>query len=130
MNVLSFPFKYILWHYKDALYDIFGIFKNYFWAISHFFSARLILNSFISPIHQIGESETYKNGKITSIIFHSLSFWFLVIFGIAMRLIALITLATCLFLLIIFALLAYMFWLSLPVIMFFVFLSAITMLIV
>lgn len=55
MNALSLPLEYLFWHYSRALLDMFGIMRNYAWAIGHVFSVRIILSTLFVPWHRMHE---------------------------------------------------------------------------
>lgn len=44
---------YILWHYTDALKEVFHVWKNFFWFAYNFFSIPQLLRSYISPWKRI-----------------------------------------------------------------------------
>lgn len=55
MNALSLPLEYLLWHYSRALLDLYGIVRNYAWAIGHVFSVKVLISTLFVPWHRMHE---------------------------------------------------------------------------
>ena len=125
MDSLSFPFKYVFWHYTTALVDICYISKNYLWSIYNFYSVKFIFREFFSPI--IFTNKTYNNNNALEGMFIKI---LLILSGIVFRIAELIAyMVTYLFILVVTALI-YVIWLLLPVVITSLFISGITLLLV
>lgn len=49
MLFLSIVHHYLFWHYTKAFGEIFHIWKNFMWFVTHFFSLRQLAASWFSP---------------------------------------------------------------------------------
>lgn len=58
MNVLSFVWNYLRWHYSAALVDMYYISQNYLWGIGHIFSVSTLLHTLFVPWHRMGSHTT------------------------------------------------------------------------
>lgn len=55
MGALTFAKDYFVWHYSTAIQEGLGIWKNFIWFISHFFSIGLLLRTLFLPWKRIKE---------------------------------------------------------------------------
>ena len=60
MYALRFIPLYVWWHYTRAFADMFGIAKNVFWLLWHFFSVPDTLKTFFQPWERMNEG--YRKG--------------------------------------------------------------------
>lgn len=80
MNAIKLLPIYLRWHYSTAFVDMFGIIRNIFWFLWHFFSVSDTLRTFFSTWKRFGAG--YKKlGKITAFLVDVL----MLIFGVVMR---------------------------------------------
>lgn len=56
MYITLFTKDYLIWHYGQAINDIWEIYKNFLWFGYHLFSMPLILKTIFSPFYRIRES--------------------------------------------------------------------------
>jgi len=47
---------YLKWHYGRGLKELFGVFGNFLWFVSNFFSFKLLLKTLFAPWKRLGES--------------------------------------------------------------------------
>ncbi len=109
MRSIFFPLEYLLWHYKDALVDIFYILKNYLWSLSRYFSPRILILELFNPIiPNIQASRSNAFGLAFSKII-------LIFSGLIYRILSLLLYLFFYALIVSIFLLGYIFWFSLPV---------------
>lgn len=56
MGVTTFLKEYMVWHYGEALRDLWELEKNFLWFGYHFFSIPLLFRTLFSPFYRIHES--------------------------------------------------------------------------
>lgn len=105
---------YLKWHYAEGLREMFAVFGNFLWFVSHFFSFKLLLRTLFKPWKRMGES--YGDGlqldKIASaFIVNTL----MRVVGLVSRLIVLMVGFIAYIAILIFALVIFLIWLALPV---------------
>lgn len=61
MNIPTILGNYILWHYSEALADIFRIIGNFTWFFNNMFSIPLLLQSFFSPFKRLEDASNKKS---------------------------------------------------------------------
>lgn len=59
---------YVRWHYTRAFQDSLGIFLNFLWFITHFFSVPLLLRTLFSPWRRMTDDYDLKNGNIADVL--------------------------------------------------------------
>ena len=69
MGITTFLSEYILWHYGQALRDIWELEKNFLWFGYHFFSIPLLFQTIFSPFYRIHES--YKGWATMEVLLES-----------------------------------------------------------
>lgn len=57
MQIVSIIFDYLSWHYSLAYVDMFGIWRNYLWAVKQQFSVPEVFKSLFSPFKRLQEEK-------------------------------------------------------------------------
>lgn len=59
---------YLKWHYADGFREVFAVFGNFLWFVSHFFSFKLLIRTLFKPWKRMGESygDGFELDKIAS----------------------------------------------------------------
>lgn len=115
MLFLSIVHHYFLWHYSRAFKEIFHVWLNFLWFITHFFSIPQLLRTWFAPWKRITEERGDKWS------FEDLAGF--VIIGLITRIIGFIIRSAvivvglfCLTLTIIGGFITYIFWIGAPII--------------
>ncbi|HDQ16677.1 MAG TPA: hypothetical protein ENN31_00980 [Candidatus Vogelbacteria bacterium] len=122
MDIGYLLFSYIIWHYTKALVDLFKIWGNIFIFLCNFFSFGIILKTFLSPWHRLGENYSGKVDPFelfSSFIVNTL----MRLVGIIFRTIIIVISLIVIFSTFVLALLTLLIWLIWPIliILFFIF---------
>jgi hypothetical protein len=116
MRIFSVVRDYLVWHYSNAISDIFHIWWNYLWFINHLFSVPDVFMTWLSPWKRLQEQKV-------NIVTHTEDFFANIFVNIMMRMVgfvvrtALLFIALCAFLItIIGGVLFIVLWIVLPLI--------------
>jgi hypothetical protein len=96
MRIFSVARDYLVWHYSNALVDIFHIWWNYLWFINHLFSVPDVFMTWFSPWRRLQEQKV-------NIVTHTEDFFANLVVNIIMRIVgffirtALLFIALCSF---------------------------------
>ncbi len=55
MLLLAIFHDYFVWHYSRAFKELFGLWKNFLWFVTHFFSLPQLTRTFFAPFKRIQE---------------------------------------------------------------------------
>ena len=55
INFAVFISEYFWWHYTKAIGEIFDMWKNFLWFLSHYFSIRIFLKTLAAPMWRLQE---------------------------------------------------------------------------
>lgn len=104
---------YLLWHYTTAFGELWHIFKNFIWFVVHFFSLPELLRTFFSPWKRMTEDrgERFNFEDLASYVIINL---FSRLVGMLMRGTIILAGLVTLCVLILGALLVYLFWIFAP----------------
>ena len=60
MFLASIIHNYFVWHYTRAWWELWGVWRNYIWFVTHFFSIPQLMRSWLSPFKRITEGRGDK----------------------------------------------------------------------
>lgn len=120
---LALPY-YLSWHYTTALYDMIGIWRNFFYFIYNFFSISLLLRTLFSPWHRIKESYAKIEDFFGNLVVNTL----MRLVGAVIRMVFIVMGTVSLLLCLIFGVAAFIFWLVLPFLLVYTFFQGINLL--
>ncbi len=111
MNILELPVYYLFWHYTTALADILRIYQNLVWFVGRFFSMSLLFSTLFSPWKRMVEKE--ENDFFGNLIVNTITR----IAGFFIRSFAILAGLLCMLIITIGAIIFFILWIFLPVIL-------------
>lgn len=59
--------EYLIWHYSEAVEDIFYLWRNFSWFFYHYFSIPLLFKTIFSPFYRIQTSYDIRDFNLEDI---------------------------------------------------------------
>lgn len=113
MTVLRVLTRYFVWHYSLALADLWHLTGNFCWFFYHFFSIPIVVRTLFAPWRRLGERyrrQLDPGALLGTFIVNTL----MRLVGLVIRTVFLVVGLLVLFLTVIFSLMLFAVWLTLP----------------
>ena len=120
MSQKPFLVSYLAWHYSHAFVEIWNTCTNYIWAVWHFFSVPILLQTFFAPWHKM-DIEYGKGFDIENFIGPFIVNTLMRLVGMVMRTVIILIGLFLIVLLFLLGIVATVVWFVLPVVLLWLF---------